>query len=39
MRAVTRYAGKILKLGYDTSLGKIIDEVTRALDAAAAKWL
>jgi hypothetical protein len=29
MRASTLFEGKIFKLGYDTSFGKILDEVTR----------
>jgi hypothetical protein len=33
MRASMFFQGKLFKLGYDTSLGKILDEVTRYLDA------
>jgi len=29
MRASMFFQGKLFKLGYDTSLGKILDEVTR----------
>jgi hypothetical protein len=32
MRVSTFFEGKIFKLGYDTSLGKILDEVTRLFD-------
>ena len=32
MRWTGLTAGKILRLGYDTSLGKILDEVTRGID-------
>jgi hypothetical protein len=33
MRSTPPIAGKILRLGYDTLQGKILDEVTRAVDA------
>jgi hypothetical protein len=31
MRVPTFFQGKLFRLGYDTSLGKILDEVTRVI--------
>ena len=35
MRHTPPSPGKILRLGYDTPAGKILDEVTRVLDTSA----